>query len=355
MIDRRAVRRALERAPGRRAAARAGLVLRRLRAHDWFWPAVLGVAVVAAMLGASALGAAHVPLAQMPDALVRAEHPAHELLWRVRLPRVACGAIVGAALAVAGALMQAVVRNPLADPGLLGITAGAGVGGMLAIVLAPTHPDAVPFTAFAGGLLAAIALIAVGWTGRASAGPLRILLGGVAVQAILLSVIALMTFLFADRAPAFVAFAIGSLAGLGWDDALLVLPPAVAGTVLALASTRALDLLLLDDDSAAGVGLAVRRTRLWSAALAALLAGAAVSVAGLVGFVGLVVPNWVRMLVGPEHRLVLPLCVLGGAALLVAADTAARTVAAPLELPVGALLALIGGPYFLVVLWRKVA
>jgi iron complex transport system permease protein len=335
----------------------AGLRLRlaRLRDRRGFWTGVLAAALAAAALLATCVGAAHVPLRDLPGALVDPAHPAHEVLHRVRLPRVAAGVLVGGALAVAGALMQAVVRNPLADPGLIGVTAGAGLGGLLAIVLWPTRPALVPLLAFGGGLAAVTALLAAAWSGARGAGPLRIILSGVAVQAVIFSLIALVTFVFADRAPAFVAFTIGSLAGLGWEDARRALTPVALGAGLALLAAREINLLLLDDDSAAGVGLAVRRARLGASCIAALLAAAAVSTAGMVAFVGLVVPNGVRLLVGPDHRVLLPLSLLGGATLLVLADTAARTLAAPLELPVGALLALLGGPYFLFVLWRKLA
>jgi iron complex transport system permease protein len=335
------------------AVARTRLVLARLADRPGFWTLVLGGALGAAALLAGTVGAMHVPLAELPAALVDGAHPAHHALWAVRLPRIAGGVLVGAALGLAGALMQAVVRNPLADPGLLGVTAGAGLGGLLAIVGWPERPALVPALAFAGGLAAVAAVLAAAWRGGRGAGPLRIVLSGVAIQAVLFALIALVSFLFADRAPAFVGFTIGSLNGLGWDDVRRVLPTVAVGAGLAVASSRTLNVLLLDDDSAGGVGLAVRRARLGASCLAALLAAASVSVAGLVGFVGLVVPNWVRLLVGPDHHVLLPLCLLGGAALLVVADTAARMLAAPLELPVGALLALVGGPYFLVVLWRK--
>jgi iron complex transport system permease protein len=335
--------------------AALGLRLARLRNRRGFWAGVLAAALISASLFAASVGAAHVPFRQLPQALVDGQHPAYEILRSVRLPRVAAGALVGGALAVAGALMQAVVRNPLADPGLLGVTQGAGLGGLLAIVLWPARPALVPVLAFAGGVGAVMALLAAAWSGRRAAGPLRIILSGVAVQAVLFSLIALVMFVFADRAPAFVAFTIGSLAGLGWDDVRRALGPVAVGSVLALLATRQLNLLLLDDDSATGVGLAVRRARLGASCLAALLAAAAASTAGMIAFVGLVVPNGVRLLVGPDHRILLPLSLLAGATLLVLADTAARTIAAPLELPVGALLALIGGPYFLFVLWRKLA
>lgn len=339
----------------RRAVATVRLVFERLRDRPAFWAGVLAAALVAAGTLAGTVGAARIPLVELPAALVDPAHPAHVILWSVRLPRIAAGALVGAALGVAGALMQAVVRNPIADPGLMGVTAGAGFGGLIAIVLWPEHTSFVPLFGFAGGLAAIATLLAAAWGGGRVAGPLRIVLSGVAVQAILFSLIALVTFVYADRAPAFVAFTIGSLNGIGWQKAALLVVPVVLGTGLSLLATRALNLLLLDDDSAAGVGLSVRRARIAASCLAALLAAAAASVAGLVGFVGLVVPNWVRVLVGPDHRVLLPLCLLGGATLLILADTAARTLAAPLELPVGALLALVGGPYFLFVLWRKLA
>jgi iron complex transport system permease protein len=337
----------------RRSLATVRLVFERLRHRPRFWAAVLTVLLVAAAILGSIIGAVRIPIGEIPRAIADPSHPAHVVLWTVRLPRVAAGVLVGGALGVAGALLQAVVRNPIADPGILGVTAGAGLGGLLAICLWPARPVLVPALAFLGGLAAVAALLAAAWGGGRVAGPLRIVLSGVAIQAMLFSLIALVTFFFADRAPAFVSFTIGSLNGLGWRDATLVLPPVVLGTGLALASTRALNLLLLDDDSAAGVGLAVRRWRIAASCLAALLAAAAASVSGLVGFVGLVVPNWVRVLVGPDHRVLLPLSMLAGAALLVLTDTAARTLAAPLELPVGALLALLGGPYFLFVLWRR--
>jgi iron complex transport system permease protein len=296
-----------------------------------------------------------VPLAELPRAFTDAGHPAHAILWDVRLPRVVAGALVGAALAVAGALMQAAVRNPLADPGLTGVTAGAGLGGMLAIVLWPEHPVLVPVLAYVGSLLALAAVLATAWGGSRVAGPLRLVLSGVAVQAIVFSLLALVNFVFADRAPAFVAFTIGSLAGAGWDEVIRIVLPVTAGAGLALLFARTLDLLLLDDGSAGGLGLAVVRARVGTACLAAFLAAAAASAAGLVGFVGLVVPNWVRVVTGPTHRVLLPLSLLAGATLLVVADAAARTLAAPLELPVGALLALVGGPYFLWILWSRVA
>jgi iron complex transport system permease protein len=330
----------------------------------------------ASALAAAGLGAAGIPWVEVPRALADPGHPAHALLWTIRMPRIGAAIVVGAALALSGALLQAAVRNPLADPLLMGVTAGAGLGGLIAILFVPSERFAIPVLAFLGGLTAIAAVLGLASTGRGLGGPLRIVLSGVAVQAIrfsavalrayafaarapagvaglLVSAVALLTSAFADRAPAFVAFTLGSLAGVGWPDVALGVVPVAIAAVLAILSARSLNLLLLDDASAGGVGLAVERTRFGASCLAALLAAGAASVAGLVGFVGLVVPNWVRILIGPDHRLLLPLATLAGATLVIVADTAARTVAAPLELPVGALLALVGGPYFLFVLWRR--
>jgi iron complex transport system permease protein len=317
------------------------------------WATVFGVALLLALAAAVRLGSVEAPISEWARALVQPDHALRGTLLDVRLPRIACAAAVGAALAVSGTLLQTALRNPLADPGIVGVTAGAGLAALVGILFFPERPAWVPGLAFAGGLGAVSVVLALGRAGGRSAGPLRLVLSGVGLQAICFAGTALLTFLFADRAPSFVAFMVGSLNGLGWHEAMLVAVPTVIGLALAAALARPLDVLLLDDATAGGLGVSVRRARFGTAALGAWLAAGAVSVAGLVGFIGLVVPNGVRLLVGPEHRDLLPIAALAGATLAIAADTAARTLAAPIELPVGALLALIGGPYFLFVLWRK--
>ena len=248
--------------------------------------------------------------------------------------------------------MQTVVRNPLADPGLLGVTAGAGLGVLCAMLLWPEWTWLRPVLGLGGGLLAAATVVALSWGHSIRAVPLRIVLSGVAMQAIFFSAIALLTFIFADRAPAFVGFTVGSVSGLGWSEVALVSLPSIVGVGIAVALVPVLDLLLLDDASAAGVGMPVRRARLGVSIVAACLVACAVSVAGLIGFVGLVVPNAARLQVGPGHRVLIGTSVLFGGALVVLADSAARLLLSPVELPVGALLAAIGGPYFLWLLWQ---
>lgn len=317
------------------------------------WTLVFALGLVAAALLAATQGAVDLPLRALFASLFEEAHPLHGVVWDVRLPRAACAALVGMDLALAGALLQTAVRNPLADPGILGVTAGAGVGALLVILFWPERASLAPWAAFAGGLAAIGSIVLLVWSKPGQTGALRIVLSGVALQAVLFALIALLTFAFADRAPAFAAFMVGSLNGAGWSDAGRMLAPTVIGVAGILLSRRTLDVLLLDDGAAGGLGVSVLQARFAAAVVAALLTAAAVSAAGLVGFVGLVVPNGLRLLVGPDHAALLPVSALGGAALVLIADTLARTSLAPLELPVGALLALVGGPYFLFILWKK--
>lgn len=321
--------------------------------HPLAWLTTVTLALVVVSLVAVTQGAIDLSLVELGRSLTDQADRFHAAIWNVRLPRLVSAAIVGTNLAVAGTLLQTTVRNPLADPGILGVSAGAGLGALVVILFYPGHSTLVPWAAFGGGLVSILVLMSLAWTRTRGAGTLRIVLSGVALQAILFAGIALLSFAFADRAPSFSAFMVGSLNGLGWNETRLLLVPTIVGLFLALLSVRTLNLLMLDDGAASGLGIPVQWARFGTACVAALLTAAAVSVAGLVGFVGLVVPNGMRLLVGPDHRILLPVSAIAGATLVVFADTVARTSLAPLELPVGALLSLIGGPYFLYLLWTK--
>jgi iron complex transport system permease protein len=338
----------------RAAASAIALRTRQWRARPGALALLFAALLALSCLLAIAAGAVSVPIAEIPRALADSTHPQHAVVAQIRAPRVLAGVAVGAALAVAGALLQAAVRNPLADPGLLGVTAAAGAFGLVAIVLFPELPALVPILAFAGGLVAVAAVLGFAFATSRPVGPLRLVLAGVAIQSLFFAVIAMITFLFADRAPAFAAFVVGSLAGTSWEDVAITSAASGVGIACAFAAIRWLDLLLLDDASAASVGLPVRTARIVAATIAALLAAGAVSVAGLLAFIGLLVPNGVRIAAGPTHRTLLPLAALAGATVLVLADALARVVAAPLEMPVGALIAVLGVPYFLWLLWRRV-
>ena len=317
----------------------------------WIWVALL--ALLGSMALAMTTGSIDVTLRDILASFDNRDHRLHTVIWNVRFPRILCALAVGSSLAVSGALLQTAVRNPLADPGILGVTSGAGLAALIVMLLFPSSIFWLPWAGFLGGMSTTAIMLGLAWSRAQDPGTLRIVLSGVALQALLGAFIALLTFSFADRAPSFAAFVIGSLNGLGWADFNILIAPTLLGLGLAFAFARPLNLLMLEDSAASGLGLAVRTARFAASCIAALLAAGSVSVAGLIGFVGLVVPNGLRLLVGPEHKLLLPVSALGGAILVLLADLAARTVMAPLELPVGALLALLGGPYFIYILWTK--
>ena len=287
-----------------------------------------------------------------------AEHPTAAIVLEIRLPRALLAALVGAGLATAGALLQALLQNPLADPYVLGISGGAALGGVLALALgggAWLGLVSVPLVAFAGALAASLLLYAIaGAGGRAPSHSL--LLTGVVFNAFASSLIVFATSA-ADlaRVAGVFLWLIGSIRLV--PPALLAAVATLFGVGLAIALRFAfqLNLVAQGDETAAHLGVDVPRVRRWVFAGTALMIGASVAVSGLIGFVGLIVPHLVRLAFGADHRLLVPASALGGAAFLVAADTLARVVLAPTELPVGALTALVGGPLFLVLLRRELA
>lgn len=274
------------------------------------------------------------------------------IVWELRMPRVLAAAAVGAGLALCGAIMQAVLRNPLADPYLLGLSSGASFGAVTVIVLGAAL--ALPIAAFAGALAALAATLALaGAVGRITSS--RTILAGIAVSAVLGALTSLVIFWSAtgDSYREILGWLLGSLAGVTWPTATLALVAiAVIGLPL-LASASSLDAFAFGDRAAASLGVAVGHTRWMLLGATALLTGCLVAVSGSIGFVGLVVPHAVRLIVGARHRALLPLSLLTGAIFLVWADTAARTLFDPRELPVGVVTALIGAPLFAVLLLRS--
>ncbi len=287
-----------------------------------------------------------------------AEHATREIVLGIRLPRALLAALVGAGLATAGALLQALLQNPLADPYVLGISGGAALGGVAALALGGGFwlgGAAVPLVAFAGALGASLLLYVLASAGgRAPAHSL--LLTGVVFNAFASSLIVFVTSASdLSRVASVFLWLIGSVrlvepALIGGVAALFAL-----GLAVALRHAYALNLLAQGDETATHLGVDVPRVRRHVLGASALMIGASVAVSGLIGFVGLIVPHLLRLTVGSDHRMLVPASALAGAAFLVAADTLARFVLAPIELPVGALTALIGGPLFLVLLRRELA
>lgn len=321
--------------------------------------AALALLLVLALALGLAVGPSGLALHEVWEALAGGgSGAAADIVRAVRLPRVLLAASVGAALAAAGVVFQALLRNPLADPYVLGVSGGAALGGIAVLTLGSALGlgyAAVPPAAFAGALGALVLLLAVaGPAGRLA--PTSLLLIGVVFNAFASAAIVFLASLagLSEGAQVFL-WLIGSLADarpalVGWVSGLVAL-----GLLALLPFGRALDLLALGEESAALLGIDAGRTRRWLLLASSLLVGAAVSVAGLVGFVGLVVPHALRLVLGPDHRLLVPASALGGAAFLVACDTLARTLLGGRELPVGALTALAGGPFFLFLLRRSQA
>ena len=320
-------------------------------------PAAILAVLVLGLAMSLALGAVRIPLTEVYAALTGgASTSAQSIVMDVRLPRALVALLAGANLAVAGVLLQGVTRNPLADPGIIGVTAGAGMAATVVLAAFPEAAHALPLAAFLGAMASAVFVYAVSWTpggaGKGGTSPVRMVLAGVAVNAILGAVIGVLITAFADRIPAVMFWTAGSFNGRGWSHFWQVLPYSIIGLAMAFLLRSRVRILELGDDTASTMGLSVERTRLLAFAAAALLAGSAASVAGLVGFVGLVVPHLVRLAMG-SNRLIVPVSAFAGGALLLWADLVARTVLAPSELPVGVVTGLVGGPYFIFLLYKS--
>src|SRR5882724_8235726 len=275
------------------------------------------------------------------------------ILFEIRLPRVLLAAAVGASLAAAGASYQALLRNPLAEPYLLGISNGAAVATMIALVFFGAHEWSRPVMAFSGALLATLVVYRLA-RGRAGATPERLILAGVIVTTFLSSVIVFVTTLMdATRIRSFTFWLLGDLSGSAGGLLWVAVAVAIVGTLILLANARALNLMMIGERDAFDLGVQVGRVRTVVFIAASLLVGASVASSGSVGYVGLVVPHLIRLSFGSDNRLTIPASAIGGAIFVVVADTVARTLIAPRELPVGAITALIGGPLFIWLLKRQ--
>lgn len=300
----------------------------------------------------------HVPLADMAATLQKALRGeqlvgAEVIVWQMRLPRVLTAALVGGALALAGAVYQGVFRNPLADPYLLGTASGAGFGATLVAALAGAAPlltqVGAPVVAFLFGL-GTVLLVAVLAREGAALPTVRLILAGVVVGSIFTAATSFLMVVSREQAAGMLARLLGGFGFSGWSDVLVLVAFTVPALLLAGAFARALDLLQLGEEGAALLGLPVEAVKYLMLGVATLATAAAVSVAGIIGFVGLIVPHAVRLALGPGHRRLLPLACTWGAGFMVLADLLARTVVAPVEVPVGIITAVLGGPFFLLLL-----
>jgi iron complex transport system permease protein len=297
-------------------------------------------------------GSVEIPVQEILSALMGQGAGIHEqILMNIRLPRTLVAALVGINLALSGAILQAVMKNPLADPHIIGISSGAGLMGILVMLVLPDLGWLITPAAFAGAMGAAMLIYILAW--KNGIRPIRIILAGVAVSAFLGAGISALMIFYSDRVHSALMWMVGGLSARSWPHVTMLWPYTLVGGSLALLSARHLNILQLGDELAKGLGLRVELTRLLLTAVASLLAASAVSVVGLLGFVGLIVPHAARLMVGSDYRYLLPASALLGAAVVTFSDTFARTAFAPVELPVGILMAVLGAPFFLFLLRRE--
>lgn len=314
---------------------------------------------------ATALGAVNIPLEATVRLIARGvfqlpvgseERAQAAIVYLIRFPRVLAAALVGGALAVSGVLMQGLFRNPLAEAGIIGVSSGGALSGVMVISLglAATSSIALPCATFTGALVTAFTVYFLATRSRRT--PVTtLLLVGIAINAVLASLTSLVLSLAQDYeiSRQMLFWLMGGLDGRSWTHVQMVWPFILGGFLLALLFSRDLDVLLLGEETALSLGLSVEQVRRLLLALAALMAGAAVAISGTIGFVGLVIPHLMRLMVGPGHRLLLPTAALGGAIFLVWCDLLARTLVAAEELRLGILTAFVGGPFFLHLLLRE--
>lgn len=274
------------------------------------------------------------------------------IILDIRLPRVLLALIIGANIALSGALLQAVMGNPLADPGLTGVTSGAAVFVLLIMLAFPQYTALIPIAAFIGGVLAATIVYSLAWR-KNGISPVTIILSGVAVNALAGGAIGYLSIMYSDRLPSAVQWMNGSLAAKGNSALWTILPYAIVGWIAAFLSIRKANVIRMGDQVAANLGENVTKIRITLSLVAVFLAAISVATIGMIGFVGLIVPHMARLFVGSNYKYLLPMSMALGALILLIADTGGRTLFAPLEIPAGILMAVIGGPYFLYLMRKR--
>lgn len=290
-------------------------------------------------------------LINSPDGLSGTEHT---IIWQIRFPRALLGFLIGASLAAAGAAFQGLLQNPLADPYTIGVSSGAALGATAAILLLPAGASSQLFIPLFGFLGALVALFSVYQLGRVGGRlpVVTVLLAGVVISSFFSAMISLSMLFAGEQMRSIFFWLVGGLGMKGWSYVGLIVPYLLLGLTVLIFLSRDLNLILLGEEEALSLGVEVERVKKIVLVAASLLTAGAVSVSGMIGFVGLIVPHAMRILIGPDHRLLFPAAVFGGGIFLVAADTFARTVLSPVELPVGIITAFIGAPFFMYLLRR---
>jgi iron complex transport system permease protein len=310
---------------------------------------VMAVLLAVSLLLGTMLGAYKISAGDVLRAMfTEREGLNRQIIWTIRFPRTLVAGLVGVCMSLSGAILQGIMRNPLASPNIIGVSSGAGITGIFILILYPSQIYLVPPLSFVGALAATLLIYSLAW--KNGINPMRMILAGVAVSALLGAGINALLIFFPDRVHGVVDFMVGSLAAKTWKHFKMLWPYALSGAVLVMLLSRRLNILMLGDEIAAGLGIHVERTRVMFIAVSSLLAASAVSVVGLLGFVGLIVPHMARLIVGSDYRYLIPASALSGATILILCDMTARLAFSPMEIPVGIIMAVLGAPFFLYLL-----
>lgn len=311
--------------------------------------ALLTLALLLTLGVATSIGSSNVALSEVVDTLTgNGTVRNNVIILSIRFPRNLVAMMVGMSLALSGAILQGVMKNPLASPNIIGVSSGAGLGAIGIMVLLPHATYLITPVAFVGALSAALFIYVISWQGGIS--PIRVILSGVAVSSLLSAGINSLLIFYPDQVAGVVDFMVGGLSAISWKQVHLVWPYLLGGSVLAMLTSNHLNIMQLGDEVAITLGLNIERSRFILIAIAALLAASSVSVVGLLGFVGLMVPHIARLIVGSDYRYLLPTSSLMGGILLLLCDTIARTAFRPIEIPVGIIMSLLGAPFFIYLL-----
>lgn len=313
----------------------------------------LSVVVLATLIIVlSAVGSVKLGIGDIFSTLIKGDNKmVSTIVFQMRLPRNILAVLVGANLAISGCLLQSVMKNPLADPGITGVSSGASLFAIIVLLLLPQYTGMLPLIAFVGGAIACVLVYTMAWKNGLKV--IRVVLAGVAVNAIIGGFISLLTTLYSDRIQSALLWLNGSLASKTWADVRLVAIYSLIGLALSLFCIRGANVLNLSDEAATNIGFNVNKTRLGLSAVAVFLAATSTAIVGIISFVGLIVPHISRMIIGSDHKYSIPFSMVLGGIVLLVADTVARTLFGAIELPVGVVMSIVGGPFFLYLLRKR--
>lgn len=312
---------------------------------------LLAILCVVSTLVCVAVGSVEYSLQQVIDALFHTEAEARLIIWNVRLPRVLCGGIVGICLSLSGCILQGVMRNHMASPSTIGVTSGASFVGYMMLVVFPQYQHMLPIGAIIGSFATTMMIYGLAYDRGVS--PVKMILSGMAVSAVFNAFNDMIKIFFSDRLADATGFLVGSLNGVSWEDFQLVLPYVLVGVAVCFFLPSKMNILMLGDEMANTLGLRTERFRLFLIAVSSLLAGTSIAVAGMISFVGLIVPHIARLIIGSDYRYLFPTSILMGYSFVVICDTVGRVILPVGNLSVSVVLSFIGAPFFLYLLRKK--